>query len=33
MSLDLSSIDASIQKLRYVSELDEVLSSDLNTVN
>jgi hypothetical protein len=32
MSLDLSSIDACIQKLRYVSSDDEVLSSDLNVV-
>jgi hypothetical protein len=32
MSLDLSSIDACIQKLRYVSSDTEVLSSDLNAV-
>jgi hypothetical protein len=32
MGLDLSSVDACIQKLRYVSYDVEVLSSDLNTV-
>jgi hypothetical protein len=32
MSLDLSSIDACIQKLRYVSSDTEVLSSDLNDI-
>jgi len=32
MSFDLSSIDACIQRLRYVSRDVEVLSSDLNAV-
>jgi len=32
MSLDLSSIDACIQRLRYVSSDTELLSSDLNAV-
>jgi hypothetical protein len=32
MSLDLSSIDVCIQKLRYVSSDTEVLSSDLNDI-